>query len=205
MSFQSPAPSPSFSTLARERATSPSNNSGDVSATESSPIKKTIGKDKNVPKNRVATRTNPSEPTDTPASQGVEYSYEPYRKADSTPEPERSRPANPKDLEALETSAKAIYKSDREVVEYIEAVNRRTAGILEYVNRTSPQLRSCEGVMDRIELFISRQQNTSGGWARPPLFGNDSLREKPVDNTTLAFGSDEEGNDPCVGFFFSLP
>lgn len=183
MSFQSPTPSPSFSTLARERAISPPNTPGAVPATESSPIKKTIGKKR---KNRVATRTKPSEPTDSPSSQGIQYSYEPYRKADSTPEPERSHPADSNDLETLNATTKTIYKSDREVVEYIEAINHRTAAILECVNRTGSQLRSYEGVLNRMELFVSQQQNAGDGWAH---------------QQAIVLGSDEEGDHPCARFF----
>jgi hypothetical protein len=195
MSFQPPVTSPSPSILVREGSTSRSNTPVDALTIDSSPRKKTIGKKKPLGK-RVATRTESSESSESVDSvswPGVQYRYEPYRKAGPTPEPERSRPADPRDLEALEATTEAIYKSDREALEYIEATNRRTAAILEHVNRTRSQLRSFDDVMERIGLFLGQRQNTGDRWAGQRSFDDDSLWEKSVDNMTV-FGS------PYVGF-----
>lgn len=163
MSVQAPSHSPP--TLVREQAAPPSGSLGDAPIIHSSPIKKTIGKRKKAPKKRVVARTTLSEPTEPHATQRARFRYEPYQKADPTPEPELNRPASSRDLEALDVTVKTLYKSDREVLEYIEALNRRTAAILEHVNRTSSKLRSCEGIMERIELFVGQRQETDDRWA----------------------------------------
>jgi len=143
----------------QERALSPSNSIGDAPTTNPSQGKKTVGK-KKTQRKQVAKETGPVEPVGASASQPDRYRYEPYRKADPTPEPEGNLPASPEELETLDATAKMIYKSDREMLEYIEALKNRTAAMLEYVNRTSSQLRSSKGAMERIQLFVDQWQKT---------------------------------------------
>lgn len=163
-------------------------------------MKKTIGKKKKAPKTRVTTRTKLHEPADAP--QRIQYQYEPYRKADITPEPEGDRPASPEDLETLDATAKTLYRSDREALEYIEALNHRTAAILEHVNRTSSQLRSCEDVVERLGLFLGQLQKIDDQPANQ-LFRDDPFGEAWVDNEMIVLGSNEEGNVLCVLPFLS--
>lgn len=129
-------------------------------------------KKKNSPKKRVAEKAKQVEPVDAPASQQARCRYEPYRKAEPTTEPEGSLPANPEDLETLDETAKMLYKSDREVLEYIEALKHRTAAMLEHVNRTSSQLRSHKGAMERMQLFVNKWQQTDDHWTHQRPFGD---------------------------------
>lgn len=200
MSVRVPARPPSSSALAQERATSLSNTPADMPAIDSS-IKMSIGKKKKVPRERKTTRTKPSEPADAIAPPRVRYRYEPYRKADPNQEQEGDYPADPEDLRKLDATAKAIYRSDREMLEYIEALNRRTAAVLEHVNRTSSQLRSCEGVMERIDLFVGQWQKTCDRPANQQVLGDNPLE---VNNGAIVPGSGEEGDAPYVELLSSF-
>ena len=68
-------------------------------------------KKKNSSKKRVAEKAKRTEPVGASASQKVRYRYETYRKAEPTPEPEGSLPANQEDLETLDETAKIDRKS----------------------------------------------------------------------------------------------
>lgn len=193
MSIRAPAPAPSSSALAQERATS-SNSLGDTP---------TIRLEKSL-KGRVATRSKPSGPVDVPAPQRGRYRYNPYLNVNPTPESEGNRLADPEDLEKLDATAKMLYKSDREVLKYIEALNHRTAAVLERVNRTNSQLRSCDDIMKRMKLFVGQRQEIGFQWAPQQPLREDSSKGKRVDNKIIP-GSDGETNSPCVDFFFSLP
>ena len=127
--------------------------------------------------------------------------YEPYRKADATPEPERSLPADPEDLETLDATAKKLYKSDREILEYIENLKRRTAGVLDHVNRVDSKLRANKGAMERIEFFTRNWKRMGEEWTEQQLFGDS--------DSETSLGSDEpsdkeNGTRYVVRFFFFL-
>jgi hypothetical protein len=157
----------------------------------------------------VAEEVRQAEPVDAPAPQQVRSRYEPYRKADPTPEPEGNLPADPEDLETLDSTAKVLYKSDREVLEYVEALNHRTAAILEHVNRTGSQLRSCKGAMERIQLFVDRWQKVDDRWTHQQRHGDGNFRAKWEDGKMRVLDSDEpseeEDNAPYADNFASPP
>lgn len=159
---------------------------------------KSIGK-----KKEVASTTKPPEPVAAPAPRQDKYRYEPYRKANPTPEPEGNRPADSKDLESLDVTAKMIYKSDREILTYIEALNHRTAAILEHVNRTGSQLRSCEVIMEKIELSAGQSQRVGDRSMHQQLLADGSPWKGLADKKAVVLGSHEEHNVPCVRIFFS--
>jgi hypothetical protein len=184
-----PAPLPSSPALAQEQAFPSSNPLGDLPTMES-PVKKT-GNNKKAPKKKAATKAKPAGPVDAPVPQRVRYRYEPYRKADPTPEPEGNLPADLEELETLDATAKMLYKSDREVLEYIEALNHRTAAVLEHVNRTNSQLRSCKGAMERIDVFVDQWQKIDDQWTHQQLFGEGPFEES----------SDEEDYAPYADCF----
>jgi len=143
----------------QERAPSSSNSIGDAPIPNPPSGKKTASKKKKkAPKKRVAEEAKQVGSVDTPVHQRARRRYEPYRKADPTPEPEGNLPADPEDLEALDATAKILYKSDRETLEYIGALKRRTAAVLELVNRTGSQLHSYKGAMERLQLFVGQRQ-----------------------------------------------
>jgi hypothetical protein len=132
-----------------------------------------------------------TESTDPDASPRGSYRYEPYPKAKPTPEPERGLPADRDYLETLGAAAKALYRGDRELLEYIVALEDRTAAILEHVNRTETQLRSAQGALERIQSYVRRWEEI-GGFQQP--FGDgDSRMKLDGDKVTLAPDeSDEE-------------
>lgn len=189
-----PAPPPSSITPAQERAPSPSSSLGDAPTIDPSPRKKTTKK-KKAPKKRVAKKTKQAEPVDAPPPQPARSRYEPYRRTEPTPEPEGDLPADPEQLETLDATAKMLYKSDREVLEYIESLKHRTAAMLEHVNRTGSQLRSSRGAMERIRLFVGQRKKVDDHWSHPQRFGNGSEMEVP--------DSEEEDNTPYDEIFVS--
>jgi hypothetical protein len=159
---------------------------------------KKAGKKKGVLKKKVATQTKPVKSVDGPASQRVRYRYEPYQKGDPTPETEGDLSADTEEeLESLGAAAKLLYKSDREILDYVEALNRRTAALLENANRASSQLRSCRSFMERIKLFVDQQQKIEEKPTYQKLFGVsvDARREKGMVET---LGSGNEGDVSCV-------
>ena len=182
---------------AQERAPSSSNYIGDAPTIDPSPMKKTVSKKKKkkASKKQVAGKAKQVERVDTPTSQQARYRYEPYRRADPTPEPEGNLPADSEDLETLDATAKMLYKSDREVLEYIEALNHRTAAMLEHVNRNGSQLRSCKGAMERIDLFVDNWQKMDDHWTHQQLFGDGTFRAKWEDGKMKVLDPDESSEE----------
>jgi len=177
-----PAPPPSSIAPAQERAPSPSNSLGDAPITNPPSVRKT-GSKKKGSKRRASKRAKAAEPVEPPAPLDR---YEPYRRAEPTPEREAALPADPEELETLDATAKQLFKSDREVREYVESLKLRTAAMLEHVKRTSSQLRACKGSMGRIGLFMAQRQTVDG-----KVEGSDE-------------SSDEEDNAPYVERTLSL-
>ena len=160
----------------QERATS-SNSIGDAPAIKPPSGKKTASKKKKkAPKKRVAREAKQAGSVDTPVHQRARRRYEPNRKVDPTPEPEGNLPADPEDLETLDATAKALYKSDREVLEYIGALKCRTAAILEHVNRTGSQFHSYRGAMERIQLFMGQRQTEEDNVPYADDFASSPIR-----------------------------
>lgn len=191
---------------AQGRAPSSSNSIGNVPTIDPPPGKKAASKKKKkASKKKVTGKGKQVEPVDAPAPQQDRCRYEPYKKADPTPEPEGNLPADPEDLETLDATAKMLYKSDREVLEYIESLNRRTAAILEHVNRTDSQLRSSKGAMERIQLYVDQWQKIDDHRTHRQLFGDGNFRAKWEAGKMKMLDSDEsseeEDNAPYAGIF----
>ena len=146
-----PAPPPSFIAPAQVRAPTLPNSFGDPPTIDHLPVKKTDST--KMSKRKVSKQARAAEPVGPPVRQRARY--EPYRRAEPTPDREANFPADPEELKTLDATAKTLYKSDREVLEYVETLNRRTAATLEYVNRTDSQLRASKAVMGRIELYVA--------------------------------------------------
>ena len=159
-------------TPAQERVLYASNFDRDAPVVDLPPVKTANGK---ASKNGTATGATPVKPADPPATQRARYRYEPYRRAGPTPGREGNLPADPEDLETLDVTSKEIYKSDHEILEYIEALNHRTAAVLEHVNRNSSQLHSCKGVMEKIQQFVDQWRNTGGQWTSQQSVGDSNL------------------------------
>lgn len=191
MSVQEPStrtPPRSSIAPAQERAPSPSNSLGDLPPTKTGSKKKTL-------KRKTSKRTKTAEPADPPAPKRPRDRYVPYRRADPTPEREAALPADPEDLETLDATAKKLYKNDREVLEYVEILRRRTAAMLEHVNRAESQLRACKGVMGRIGFFMGHWQKMDDQWTHQELFGGGNFRAKWVDGKMQVLASDESSDD----------
>ena len=191
MPVQGPsAPAPPLSSIppSRERALSPSNFLGDAPTIDPPPAKKTS-------KRNTSKRTKTADPVDPPVPKRPRDRYEPYRRAEPTPEREAALPADPEDLETLDATAKKLYKSDREVLEYVETLRRRTASMLEHVNRTESQLRACKGVVGRIGFYMNHWQKIEDRWTHQQLFGNGNFRAKWVDGKMEVLDSDESSDD----------
>ena len=189
-----PVPPPSSITPAQERAPSPSSSLGDASTIDPSPRKKTAKK-KKAPKKQVARKAKQVESVDAPPPRPPRFRYEPYRKAEPTPEPEGNLPADPEELEALDATAKMLYKSDREILDYIESLKHRTAAMMEHVNRTGSQLRSSRGAMKRIQFFVGQRKKMNDHWTHPQPFGDGGEME--------VVDSEEEDNTPYDEIFVS--
>jgi hypothetical protein len=148
---------------------------------------------------KVATETKPAKSVDGPASQRVRYRYEPYQKGDPTPEIESDLPADTEEeLDSLDAATKLLYKSDREILDYVEALNRRTAALLENANRTSSQLRSYRGFMERMKFFVDQQQKIEDKQTYQRLLGGVSAGARCEKGRAEALKSDDEGDVPCV-------
>jgi len=196
MSVKEPSasvPTPSSIAPAQEGAPFPSNSLGDAPTIDPTPGKKTAGQ-KKTSKKRVA-NVQPVEPVDAPATPRVRDRYDPYQKATVIPGPEGNLPAHPEELETLDATAKMIYKSDREVLEYIEALKHRTAAMLEHVNRNGSQLRSYKGAMERINLFVGQWQKIDDRWTHQQLFGDGNFRAKWEDGKMRVLDSDESSDE----------
>ena len=134
----------------------------------------TTSKEKN-PKKQAAKRVEPAESADPPAPQQAPPRRGPYQKAAPTPEREANLPADPElELEALDAMAKELYKRDLEVLEHIESLKRRTAAMLEHINRNHSQFRSCKGAMGRMDSFVTNWTKMEDEWTREQLFGKDT-------------------------------
>ncbi|KAF9778720.1 hypothetical protein BJ322DRAFT_1114057 [Thelephora terrestris] len=182
---------PPSSAPAQEQPPTPPNPIGGASTTDPTSTKKIAGKKKKKKKalaKKAAKKSEPTESIDDPANQQGQYRYEPYRKADPTPEPEGSRPADLEELDTLDATARVLFKSDREVLEYVEALNYRAAAILEYATRTGSQLHSYKGVRGRIELFVDQRQKTGDQGTHQQL-----PEDPPVG--VEALGSSESSDD----------
>ena len=199
-----PVPPPPSVTPAHERAPSPSNSLGGAPTIDPPPGKKTAGRKKRTSKRKVAKKIKPVEPADVPAPspspspapapapRRAQNRYEPYRKASPTPEQEGNLPADTEELKTLDATAKTLYKSDREVLEYIDSLRRRTAAMLEHVNRTDSQLRSSKGAMERIQLFVAQWEEIGDQWSHEQLSGGN------VDALGSDGSGDNEDNIPYV-------
>jgi len=188
MSVQEPSVTtcpPSSVTPAQERVPSPSNSFGDTP----------IDSQKKASKRKAPKLAKTAEPVNPPATPRARDRYEPYRRAEPTPEREAALPADPEELETLDATAKQLYKSDREALEYVESLKHRTAAMLEHVNRTGSQLRACKGVIGRIDLFVAQWQRMEDRWTHEQLFGNGGYRAKWVDGKMEVLGSDESSDD----------
>ena len=181
-----------------------SNPPGDASTANFSRAQKDTGKNK-PPRGEVAFDIDSVESVDATAPHRAQYPYEPYRKAGTTPGPEGNLPAAPDALETLDATAKMIYKSDREILEYIKSLKLRTAATLEHINRTDAQLRASNGAMERIEFFASHRQEVYHPLAVQPLFGIGAPRTDWKGDEMVTLDPDEptgEGsNARFVGFF----
>ena len=195
MSVQGPsAPILPSSSIApdQERTPSPPNSLGDASIINPSSGKKTTNK-KKASKRKATGKAKSVKSVDTPAPRRARY--EPYRRAEPTPEREANLPADPEELETLDATAKKLYRSDREVLEYIESLKHRTAAVLEHVNRTDSQLRSCKGAMERMQLFASQWQKMGDHWTHEQLFGDGNFRARWEDGKMEVLDSDEEDEE----------
>lgn len=193
--LSAPAPPPSFITPDQGRVPSPSNSLSVEPIIDSPPVKKTGSKTSKI---KVSKQDGAAEQIDPPARQRARY--EPYRKAEPTPEREAALPADPEDLETLDATAKTLYKSDREVLEYVETLKRRAAAISEHVNRTSSQLRARKDVMERIELYMAQLEGIEDRRTRKQLFGDGNPGEERVGDKTEVLGPDDssDGHPPFI-------
>jgi hypothetical protein len=146
-------------------------------------------------KRKAATKTDPVKSVDATATRRSQYRYEPYRKADPTPEPEGNCPSDFEDLQTLDATAKMIYKSDLEILEYIEALQGRTSAILEQVNRNDSQLRSGQYAMERIEQYACNWQKMDDHWTDQQLLGDGNFRAKWENGKKIILGSDESSDE----------
>lgn len=184
-----PAPRPSM-TPVQEHAPSPSNSLGDATTIAPPPGKKATGKK--------ASRRKPPKQTRAPDSvdpKRAKGRYEPYRKADPTPEPEASLPADPGYLDSLDATAKMLYKRDREVLEYVKSLKKRTAAMLDHVDRNDSQLRSHKGTMKRIRLFASQWSKMEDRWSHEELLGDGNFRATWRDGKMVVLEPDEPDDE----------
>ena len=156
--------------------------------------------ERKAPMREAAAKTNPVVSTDTTATKN-QHPYD--RKASSTSGPGVNRLADPKDLERLDATAKELYKSDLEILTYIETLKQRTAAIMEQVKHDSSVLYSNRRAMERIELYTRNWQRMDGHWTEEELNGDWHLRAELQDRrmtTPDPFDfSDEEGDAWYVG------
>ena len=82
----------------------------------------------------------------------------PRQEVDQIPEPEGNLHGDSETLERLDTAAKKLYESDREVLECIENLKGRTVAILDHVKRADSQLRASNCIMEMMEQFIRHRQ-----------------------------------------------
>lgn len=212
MSVQEPtAPALSSPSVApvQERAPSSSKSIGDAPTIDPSLRKKATGKNK-AQKKRVAEKLKPAEPAETPrpSPQEARYRYDPYRKVDPIPESEGNLPASPDELETLDAMAKMIYQGDREALEYIEALQRRTAAIMEQIDRTGSQLHSVNSTIGKMQLFIGHWSKMSDRRTHKQLSGDGNSRTKWGGGKMTMLGShepaEEENDAPYVKSFSPL-
>ena len=155
--------------------------------------KKGSGKSK-PSKGKATVKVNSAEPVRTTPSTRNRSRFEPYQRAEPTPEPEENLPADPRDLESLDATAKELYAMDRETLKYIEDLNHRTATLLELVNRNESQLRAANAAIGRIEGFVRSWQRMDDHWTLPQLVGNESFRAKWENNKIVILGPNESSN-----------
>jgi len=194
-----PALPSSSVTPTQELTPSNSNPLHNAPTTDPPPEKKTTSKSKRkeTPKKRALKIIGLVAPVNLPLRRRARQIRRPYRKAIPTPEPEGNLPADPKELEILDSTTKTLYKSDREVLEYIESLKHRTAAVLEQVSRTDSQLLSCKGVMARIQSFVGQWEKMGNRLAHQQLFDSENLRAKCEDGVLDSDeASGEEDNDP---------
>jgi hypothetical protein len=141
-----------------------------------------------VSKNVTATRATPVKPTDPPAPRRTRYRHEPHRK-------EGNLSADSEELETLDATSKEIYKSDREILEYVEALNHRTAAVLEHANRNSSQLHSCKGVMEKIQQFVGQWRKTGGKSTPQQTVGDSNRRAEWESAMAKIFASEESSGE----------
>lgn len=176
--------------LVQEQDPTSLNTPGDASATDPSQVKEYIGKD-TTPRSGVAAQVSSIELVDGLPIQRDQLRYEPYQKADSTPEPEGNLPADPKLLDIINVTAKKLYESDREILDYIQNLKCRTAAILEHVNRIHSQLRASIGAIERLKQFVHNWQKMNDHWSRAELLGDGDFRAKLEDDKMPILSSDE--------------
>lgn len=191
-----PAPPRPSVAPAQEQSPSPQNSLNGAPTIDLHPGKKAAGKKKLAPKKKQIGETKPVEPVEAPAPRRGRY--EPYRKADPTPEPEANLPADPEELDTLDATAKVLYKNDREALEYIESLKRRTAAVLEHVNRSDSQLRSYKGSMERIQLFVGQWKKMDDHWTHEQLPGNGDLRAERENGKMKVLYSNESDDDEAL-------
>ncbi|KAF9777869.1 hypothetical protein BJ322DRAFT_514935 [Thelephora terrestris] len=175
------------SVYTEEQAPFTSNSSGYVPTVDPSPVRKAAGRKKR----KAATKADPVKAVDATATRQ-----------------KGNCPADPEDLETLDATAKMLYKSDLEILQYIEALQGRTAAILEQVNRNDSQLRSGQCAVERIEQYACNWQKMDDRWTDQQLLGDGNFRAKWEDGKRIILGSDESSDEEegarCAEFFFSL-
>lgn len=155
-----PVPSPSSLISTQEQVPSPSSFHGDAPTVNPPPVNKRAGNEEKVQEERVKEEVGPAELLDPTDPHLLQYLHVPHPETDLGPEPEDGGPADPRDLETLDATAKMLFKGDREIIGYIEALNHRTAAILEHVNRKKSELLSCKESRERIKLFVDNLRKT---------------------------------------------
>ena len=181
-------PEPSVPT--QEQVPFTSSSSAHASTIDPTPAKKATSK-----KRKMAIKADPVKLVDASATRRSQCRYEPYRKTVPTPEPEENCPADLKDLQTLDATAKKLYKSDLEMLEYIETLKGRTAAILKQVNLNDTQLRSGQSAMARIEQYVRTWQRMKDRWTDQQLFGDDNFRAKWKDGKRIILGPDESADE----------
>lgn len=166
-----PVPSPSSLISTQEQVPSPSSFHDGPPTVNPPSVNKIAGSEQNAQEEKVKEEVEPAELLDPTDPRLLQYPYVPHPEADLGSEPEDSGPADPRDLETLDATAKMLFKGDREILGYIEALNYRTAAILEHVNRTKSELLLCKDSRERIKLFVDNLQKTGDRGAHGQLLG----------------------------------
>jgi hypothetical protein len=127
-----------------------------------------------------------------PHSDGAENAWDPYKPSSPTPEPQRSGPADPKEIRHAAATIKLMYEHDIKLFDSVNKLKERTAFICSKTTALRKTVIAQKALRERLERYIKHWKPTDPDWSIRDWYGDEPFRARLDGDWIRALDEDEE-------------